>query len=304
MAVEAVAKVVRDLKTGRVKKNDELPEDAVDSLLYMVTHPDTAVIDSTPMYDQIVNGPPINVYDEYVMMPVWNSSLIGYENHLGNVNIIQTFLMHEDDPVTDRRPPGVRWGHAGQWDTVNEVDWDQVTYQFLACLWVGGRSPKAGALPTFGPIIRWDVAAYEDGSIADIHWTQIYDLRGGSPEDFQQNAMLIWLQTYTLAGCTNVELVTPERQRPQRKRLDRLGVTPQTLVIKKTSKSYRHTKGDTDDMIGGVPQSFVRGHYARYGPEYGRGLLFGKYAGKFWVPAHARGEGERPEREIDYVTEG
>jgi hypothetical protein len=40
-----------------------------------------------------------------------------------------------------------------------------------------------------------------------------------------------------------------------------------------------------------APLTSVRGHFARYGVE-GRGLLFGKYAGKFWIPAHARDAGE------------
>jgi hypothetical protein len=296
----AVAKVMRDLKTGRVKLNDEIPPDGVENLLGLL-HLDkhTSVIDSTPMYEQIVSGPPVDLYGEYTMLPVWMSALIGYENQLGNVNVIQSFALRKDERIVDdRRPPGVRWG---RWETENEVDWDAIEYQFVGALWVGGRSPQVGPLPTFGPILRYDIAVYEDGSIADIHWTQLMELKGNDPQTYSQNAMMIWLQTYTLAGCSNVELVTPERSRQQRRHLERMGVVPQTLVIKRTSKSYRHDS--TKPLGGDVPQSFVRGHYARYGPEYGRKLLFGKYAGKFWIPAHARGEVERPSREVDYVID-
>jgi hypothetical protein len=45
---------------------------------------------------------------------------------------------------------------------------------------------------------------------------------------------------------------------------------------------------------------FVTGN--SYGPEYDRGLLFGKYSGRFWVPAFARGvAGDAAPAQRDYV---
>jgi hypothetical protein len=35
-----------------------------------------------------------------------------------------------------------------------------------------------------------------------------------------------------------------------------------------------------------------RGHFAEYGPKYGKGLLFGKHAGRFWVPPVVKGSPE------------
>jgi hypothetical protein len=52
----------------------------------------------------------------------------------------------------------------------------------------------------------------------------------------------------------------------------------------------RTTRSARGEAVGGTPVHLVRGHFARYGPQYGRGLLFGKHAGRFFVPAHARGE--------------
>jgi hypothetical protein len=53
-----------------------------------------------------------------------------------------------------------------------------------------------------------------------------------------------------------------------------------------------------------LPKAFhgVRGSYHRYGPEYGRGLLFGKYAGRFWVPPHVRGSREAGEVVQTYIV--
>ena len=44
----------------------------------------------------------------------------------------------------------------------------------------------------------------------------------------------------------------------------------------------------------GISQSLhiVRGHFREYGPDYGKGLLFGKYSGRFWVAGHVSGSAE------------
>ena len=307
---EGIAKVVRDIKTRRVLDpavsavNDDRKlvsdlREVHDNLIMLVTEFVCPVIDSTPMYEQIVNGPQVNLYDDFNLMPVWENALIGYENKWGNVYVIQCYVIDKENDNWTKKEWDDSYDPPYEWETPNPVDWEAVRYRFVAVLWSGGRS-KGQHVNTVGPIYRWDAAVYEDGQIGDLRWTALYDFDGPDAESIHQNAMLIWLQTYTLAGCSNVEIVTPLRKKPERKRLERLGVNPQTIVIKKTGKAYRHTATDTSDMIGGVPQSFVRGHYARYGPEYDRGLLFGKYAGKFWVPAFARGDSGR---EIDYTVE-
>ena len=53
-------------------------------------------------------------------------------------------------------------------------------------------------------------------------------------------------------------------------------------------------------MAGGQRLSVVRGHFASYGPDYGRGLLFGKHAGRFWHPQTTRGERAVGEARHDY----
>ena len=311
MSAEAVAKVIRDIKTGRAINAAAYAKDATpeaveimtsvhQQLVALSTEFPAAVIDATPMYKQIVDGPAVDLYADFRAMPVWQNALVGYENEWGNVWVIQSYSIDRESPDWDEhyRSEGTDIIAPYPWETENEVDWENVRYRFIGSLWGGGRT-KGKHVETVGPIYRWDIAAYADGEIADIRWVALYTL-GAQAEATHQNAMMVWLQTYTLAGCTNVELVTPQRSKPERKRLERLNVVPQTIIIKKTSKSYRHSKDDTADVVDGVPQRFVRGHYARYGAEYGRGLLFGKYSGKFWIPARAVGESGR---EIDYIPE-
>jgi hypothetical protein len=52
--------------------------------------------------------------------------------------------------------------------------------------------------------------------------------------------------------------------------------------------------------IGIMPRHVCRGHFAEYGPEFNKGLLFGKYAGRFFVPPHMKGDKKNGEVVKDY----
>jgi hypothetical protein len=43
-----------------------------------------------------------------------------------------------------------------------------------------------------------------------------------------------------------------------------------------------------------------RGHFSEYGDEYGKGKLFGKLEGRYWMPAHVRGSSEVGIADKDY----
>ena len=156
------------------------------------------------------------------------------------------------------------------------------------------RAPD-GRIATVGPIHVKRLAIYEDGSPADIGWVQIapeYDL------DKFSLALLVLLGALNFMACRNVELVEPKRSRAEARRLARTGVTVKSITVFPSSRSSaKRERGDTE---GGVPLSVVRGHFANYGPEYGRGLLFGKLAGRFWISGHARGSAEHGEIKADY----
>jgi hypothetical protein len=53
--------------------------------------------------------------------------------------------------------------------------------------------------------------------------------------------------------------------------------------------------------IGIMPRHVCRGHFAEYGPEFNKGLLFGKYAGRFYVPPCVKGKKENGEVAKDYA---
>lgn len=54
------------------------------------------------------------------------------------------------------------------------------------------------------------------------------------------------------------------------------------------------------EVVAETPLHGVRRHCRRYGPKYGKGLLFGKYEGMFWIAPHTRGKAEVGEIQKDY----
>lgn len=50
-----------------------------------------------------------------------------------------------------------------------------------------------------------------------------------------------------------------------------------------------------------MPRHVCRGHFAEYGPEFSKGLLFGKYAGRFFIPPHLKGDKKNGIVEKDYA---
>lgn len=54
--------------------------------------------------------------------------------------------------------------------------------------------------------------------------------------------------------------------------------------------------------IGVMPRHVCRGHFAEYGPDFNKGLLFGKYAGRFYVPPHLKGDAKNGTVEKDYAV--
>lgn len=111
----------------------------------------------------------------------------------------------------------------------------------------------------------------------------------------------ITLWSFRFANCRNVELreVLPTRQ--QRRLAERRGEPIHTyheLVINPNlTKRSQGMAGKPGPSQGLVRQHICRGHFATYSEER---PLFGKYAGRFWVPATVKGNPERGVVDKDY----
>lgn len=69
-----------------------------------------------------------------------------------------------------------------------------------------------------------------------------------------------------------------------------------TLIIRPAG-----SKGDSPTINFGImPHHVCRGHFAEYGEEFGKGLLFGRLSGRFYIPPHLKGDKKNGVVEKDY----
>lgn len=110
-------------------------------------------------------------------------------------------------------------------------------------------------------------------------------------------------ETLAMLACSNVSLA-PRLQR------DAATVRAATKRNGGHAAGYRYhvlvvrPAGARSDApaqeIGNMPRHVCRGHFAEYGPEFGKGLLFGRLAGRFYIPPHVRGDAKNGVVEKDY----
>jgi hypothetical protein len=192
-------------------------------------------------------------------------------NTFGNVCVMQ---VHREDHNGGGQPKG--------WVTDNPVDWDRVRWVAETALWTGGVSGEGRVAKTAGPVHLFRHAIYDNGAPADIQWVNLVLVDPGQTGELGPCAVALGAALNFL-NASNTE------------------VTVQNIVVRPpgrrraTSAAVRPIGADETVL------NPVRGHFSHYGPEYGAGLLFGKYAGKFWVPSHARGKGGEGEPVRDYV---
>lgn len=134
------------------------------------------------------------------------------------------------------------------------------------------------------------------------HWT-VVSVRKTTQVEEVFCAIVPGTETFVLDGmiltgnCKNVAIVEPARPRAERKRMARIGVRVHEINVFPPGRAIASVKGEA---VGGTPLTSVRGHFARYGAEYNRGLLFGKYSGQYWIQQHARGSADVGEVRSSY----
>lgn len=278
MSAEAIAKVVQDLRLGRyhsfgkAKPPVEFGGPTIDA---------TAIYDG--IRDKYIDNPSasegIHIYEDHpCIAPPWEEAQLCYLNEHGNVVLQALSCLTQDDAYEDG------WMDDLKWEADQVLDWSKVHWAVYALMFIGGRS-KDEPIRTAGPVYLWRLAIANDGSPLDINWVMLKEV---SDPDIFDLPLVVLLGALNFLNCRNVEIVLPARPRPEQKRLARTGVEVHTINVFPIGSRHR-SAGERGQQIGG-PHTPVRGHFATYGPEYNRGLLFGKYSGRFWISQHVRGE--------------
>lgn len=116
-----------------------------------------------------------------------------------------------------------------------------------------------------------------------------------------------FLATMALLNTKNITTreVLPTRQ--QRREAERKNMIPpatyRVLTVRVPGQDRTSSNDRNANDLSTAPLHIVRGHMSRYGPDYGKGRLFGKYDGQFWIPAHVRGTAEAGVILKDYRVE-
>lgn len=124
--------------------------------------------------------------------------------------------------------------------------------------------------------------------------------------DWVDGGAFMACDTLSLLACKNVSLSPKENDPQQVRRATKRhggnlhGYRYHTLVVR--PPGARSSSPSVE--VGVMPRHVCRGHYAEYGPEFGKGLLFGIHAGRFYVPPCYKGKKENGIVEKDYAIGG
>lgn len=281
----AIAQVVEDLRAGRISLPYE--DKKVAAQVIAKAQLPGPVVDATQIYHSLADNPkPVYIYEDHpCIAPPWPSAIVGYVNEHDNVVLMHIFS--EELSKSQR---------SEKWEAAEPIDWMQVRWVTQVTVWIGGRSNKSNqSVPLMGPLHMWLYAIGENGAPMDIRWVQF---REEYPIENWDMAQLVVLGALNFMNCRNVDIVEPSRRRAEARQIVRTGVKVSVINVFPVGKS---TRSESKNKGCGVPLASVRGHFSHYGPDYGKGLLFGKLAGRFWIPQHARGDKALGEVEHHYV---
>lgn len=291
---EQIAEVVADIRAGRVNHPAAFDRAGTRSSIERLAFAQLPqpVVDCTAIFNSQRVADMIRLYEDHPSItPPWDDAFLAYVNTFGNVIGLQVHRVDWDGSTPDAR----------FWVSDNETDWSRVRWIAETAVWVGGVSGDGRPMPTSGPCHLFRHAIHEDGSPADINWVALMAPRGqsGRHDEVEDENRRTWEAAMVTLGASlnflnasNVSIAEPARDRPTRRRMARTGVTVQTIVVRPPGKRRAASTAARPIDDSETVVSPVRGHFSHYGEQYNRGLLFGKYAGKFWIPGHVRGAGE------------
>lgn len=138
-------------------------------------------------------------------------------------------------------------------------------------------------------------------SLVESEYYDLSTLFAQTVRQFQQHMPLLYGINSLHDKRTVVATAKPSRQmRRASKRTGQAQVDHKTIVVKdyvEIMRSARKAQSEGNQF----PLTQTIGHFRKYGVE-GRGKLFGKYSGTFFVPSFLRGDKSKGETEHDYIV--
>lgn len=229
-------------------------------------HDTTPVVNITPLVND-GSTPPVNP----VLNPPWERAFYVYERTDG-FQVVMLAVTGDGDGGNRGAIPDLAAVQAG-------LDWDAVRWTTQTFAWVAipGQRP-------LGPVTVWTMLIDEDGQL-------LLMVRDPLEPELEQKITDVSTSLYGWAtaflACRNITIREAHYARPEMRRIARTGIKLSELTVTSIGESV---KASGLRRVGSdMPLTSVRGHFAEYGPKYGKGLLFGRIDGRFWIPQHARG---------------
>jgi hypothetical protein len=172
----------------------------------------------------------------------------------------------------------------------------------IVCEWEPGK--------IVNPLLTMEIPINADGTLADGAWpTRAIAESLSHAEDNLVRLGKFMVKPCLLAisfmHCKNVVMhaqdVPEKLGRAYRRRHGRELIRHHTIHIEPMKKVLATEGGIAENGLKKALH-ICRGHWAQYGPQYGRGKLFGKIEGQFWIPAHVRGSAEQGVIDKRYVV--
>jgi hypothetical protein len=191
--------------------------------------------------------------------------------------------------------PGTRVGMLMTTAKVNEDDGSSL----IACF---GAISAPGHRPVY-PLFAAQYEISKHGLLIEDHYhadALVRELPEHQASLSVRHTLMPFWAALGLMNCSNIELDTRDLDANTGRRMaQRFGERPEasggyrfhTISIRPMRKGHRRNgESAMGAKTGLLALHLVRGHFARYGPQFNRGLLFGKYPGEFWIQPHARGD--------------
>ncbi len=160
----------------------------------------------------------------------------------------------------------------------------------------------------YGPCATYTVVLNDQGAPIDFNLNamNVPNDQGIDSQDLMLANMAPFFQAIAFMHCKNVRIETEKPDLGISKKWKKKTGKPlakwNTLTIDPLRDTLSRDRRGTNNALS-TPASLhiARGHFAEYGEEFGKGKLFGKYSGRYWIPQHVRGNKDQGTIGHDYV---
>lgn len=313
-------------KTGQFSPQSEV-EVSIQAALHRAT-----IVEATNVYQFCRGRAPIDLYDLPCGAPphdiIWVEWMQANGKRLGALGMIREppfriGLQEPEDVIGSNgfrtlRPPKINL--SGQRDSIpmwlsdnmpNQQAWDRVRW-----VWGVGIFQDDDRGRAYGPVATIRGALDEWGRLLDVTWGIHFPMADDRDIDpVTLHPFSIFLTTMNFMQCANIELTYVDPPAALSRKHRKKGklqsgqdlVRYHTLRIRPAGAGTRNRgrSGPSQELVAFHP---VRGDFHHYGDccpglHAPKGLLFGKLTGRFWVPAHVRGNPDRGVIKQDFVVE-